>query len=94
MPGSPPGRWSIRITSYNVCYTKLLRHLFLPLCVASGLLLTVFFALDTWFYRHEGHEAPTDEPEEKIGIEGKVNILLLGGVVLSVLGSGLWPHVV
>ncbi len=68
------------------------QHLFLPLCVASGLLLTVFFALDTWFYRHEGHEAPTDEPEEKIGIEGKVNILLLGGVVLSVLGSGLWPH--
>ncbi len=68
------------------------QHLLLPLLMMAGVLLLVFFALDTWFYRHEGHETPTDEPKEKVGIEGKVNILLLAGVIAAVLLSGLWPH--
>jgi Na+/H+ antiporter NhaD/arsenite permease-like protein len=68
------------------------QHLLPPLLVSAGVLLSLFFVIDTWFYRHEGHEAPTGEPEEKIGIEGKINVLLLVGVVFSVLMSGLWPQ--
>jgi len=68
------------------------QHVLVPLLVTAGILLVLFFAIDTWFYRHEGHEAPEGEMEEKIGLEGKINILLLGGIVASVLMSGLWPH--
>ncbi|WP_337997942.1 sodium:proton antiporter [Oleispirillum naphthae] len=68
------------------------QHVLVPLLTTAAILLTLFFAIDTWFYRHEGHEAPEGEMEEKIGIEGKVNILLLGGIVAAVLMSGLWPH--
>ncbi|MBN2751601.1 MAG: sodium:proton antiporter [Rhodospirillaceae bacterium] len=68
------------------------QHVLLPLLAMSGALLLIFFGLDTWFYRHEGHETPTDEPEEKVGLEGKINILLLVGVIAAVLMSGLWPR--
>jgi Na+/H+ antiporter NhaD/arsenite permease-like protein len=58
--------------------------------LVSGILLVVFFGLDSWFYRKEQvRQAPvkTDEP---LGIEGSVNILLLAGVVGAVLLSGIW----
>jgi Na+/H+ antiporter NhaD/arsenite permease-like protein len=65
-------------------------HLAGPMFLVSGILLVVFFGLDSWFYRKEQvRQAPvkTDEP---LGIEGSVNILLLAGVVGAVLLSGIW----
>jgi Na+/H+ antiporter NhaD/arsenite permease-like protein len=61
--------------------------------LASGLILAVFFLLDTFYYRKEKHHVPRkDEEEEKIPlkIEGLYNLLFLAGVVGMVLMSGYW----
>src|SRR3546814_633708 len=68
-------------------------HLLLPMLMTSGILLVLYFAIDAVLWRREGRaiEAIDDVVEkERIGLEGKINILLLGGVVLAVLLSGVW----
>ena len=68
-------------------------HLLLPMLVMASTLLVIYFCIDYWYFRREEHrEAPMIEPDDRIGVEGKINILLLGGVVGAVLMSGLWPH--
>lgn len=63
----------------------------LPLTLAmSAALLTIFFLLDSWRFRQEPKRHDTPKGKEKFGLEGKVNILLLGAVVGAVLLSGLW----
>jgi len=69
-------------------------HAVLPhMLLAAGLVLTVFFLLDTFYYRKEKrYETKKDEGEEKIPlkIEGLYNLLFLAGVVGMVLMSGYW----
>lgn len=67
-------------------------HLLAPMLLVSAILLAVFYALDSWFYhRDEAFKARFDPtPDAPLAIEGKINILLLGGVVLAVLMSGVW----
>ncbi len=66
-------------------------HMFLPMLLVSVLLLAVFFALDTVLFGKEGRPAPPrQDTGEKLGLEGGVNLLLLGGVVGAVLMSGFW----
>jgi Na+/H+ antiporter NhaD/arsenite permease-like protein len=67
------------------------KNLFLPMILVASILLLVFFVMDSYLYRREGGLPPTVESaREKLGLEGKVNILLLAGVVGAVLLSGLW----
>jgi Na+/H+ antiporter NhaD/arsenite permease-like protein len=51
------------------------------------ILLAMFFVVDTWFYRKENIEHIQDDRGhvEPIGFDGKVNFLLLGGVIACVL---------
>jgi Na+/H+ antiporter NhaD and related arsenite permeases len=66
--------------------TKTLMPFFL---VASALLLVLYFLLDSFLYRKEGSPAPqVDTSGEKLGLEGKVNLVLLAGIVAAVLASG------
>jgi Na+/H+ antiporter NhaD/arsenite permease-like protein len=67
-------------------------HLFLMTLLLAVGLLTLYFVLDTMFFAKEGRPAPpaADNTGEKLGLEGKVNLLLLGGVVSAVLMSGIW----
>ena len=70
--------------------TKALLPLFL---FVSALLLGVYFILDTYLYAKEGKPVPVpaedeDENEKKLGLEGKINLLLLLGIVSAVLASG------
>lgn len=67
-------------------------HMLLPMLMVTAILLVAFYALDSWFYsRDENFKAKYDPtPDSPLAIEGKVNILLLGGVVAAVLMSGLW----
>lgn len=67
-------------------------HLLLPTIVAVAILLALFFALDSWFYRkEEGLPALKDPtPDRAIKLYGKVNILLLGGVIAAILMSASW----
>ena len=68
-------------------------HLFAKTLVLSLILLGLYYALDSWLFKKEGSpEAPRDEdsPPEKIRLKGKINLLLLLGVVGAVLMSGTW----
>ena len=68
------------------------QHMLLPMVLLSAILLAIFFAMDSYFYAREpARKKPVHKKSpEKIGIEGGVNILLLGGVVGAVLLSGVW----
>ena len=67
-------------------------HLFLPMLVAGGIVLVVFYLLDRWYYTKEENLPPRPDPtpDNRVGIEGRINILLLGGIVGAVLLSGAW----
>ena len=57
-----------------------------------GSLLLIFYLLDSWFYHRREELLPVDPTPDsrQIGFDGKVNFVLLGGVVCLVLMSGLW----
>jgi hypothetical protein len=57
-----------------------------------GSLLLIFFLLDSWFYHKREELLPVDPTPDsrQIGFDGKLNFILLGGVVCLVLMSGLW----
>jgi Na+/H+ antiporter NhaD/arsenite permease-like protein len=66
-------------------------HLFPPMLFTSIAVLGVYFALETHLYNKEGRPAPLAEDiatGEKLGLEGKVNLLLLLGIIGAVLMSG------
>jgi Na+/H+ antiporter NhaD/arsenite permease-like protein len=67
------------------------RAMFLPMVVLSLILLLIFYGLDRSMMAREGAPPPppaADEPGFRI--EGTINLLLLVGVVLAVLMSGVW----
>ena len=64
---------------------KVLPHMLM----VSVLLLVVYFLMDTFFYRKESASVPREEAKEALKIEGLYNFLFLGGIVGSVLMSGL-----
>lgn len=69
-------------------------NMFAPMCLVAGILLVLFFALDTVLYRREDARRapqPAGAEAERLGIDGKINILMLAGVIGGVLLSGLWP---
>jgi Na+/H+ antiporter NhaD/arsenite permease-like protein len=67
------------------------RMMFWPMMVMVSILLVIFYALDQVLWRREGAlAAPAASDEPRFRMEGKVNLVLLAGVVLSVLLSGVW----
>jgi len=72
------------------------QHLFLPMLLVSICLLVIFFIFDTVMLKreapqlHESAEEVVEEVRTRLGIEGKVNILLIGAIVGAVLLSGIW----
>ena len=76
----------------GVSFFWVTKHLFLITSVLSLALLTLYFILDSLFFAREGRPKPpaSDGSDEKLGLEGKINLLLLAGVVSAVLMSGLW----
>ena len=69
-----------------------LQHLLLKTCFMTVCLLGLYFVIDTILYKKEGSPMPPHDPnaaEEKLGLEGKVNLILLLGIVLAVLISGI-----
>ncbi|MFT4069915.1 MAG: sodium:proton antiporter [Paraburkholderia sp.] len=69
-------------------------HLVAPMLFVSGVLLAVFHALDSYyFHRREEVRLPFLDPTPEgapLGIDGKVNFVLLAAVIALVLMSGLW----
>jgi len=69
-------------------------HLALPMLFICGVLLVLFYALDSYYFRTKDESRsrfldPTpDSPP--LGIDGKINFVLLGAVIVLVLMSGIW----
>ncbi|MGH6917702.1 MAG: sodium:proton antiporter [Geminicoccaceae bacterium] len=67
------------------------RMLFWPMMVMVSILLVIFYVLDQVLWRREGAPAASNASgEPRFRMEGKINLVLLAGVVLSVLLSGVW----
>ncbi len=68
------------------------RHIFQETLFMVGVLLALFFAIDSWFFRNREEMLGTDPtPDTRaIGFDGKVNFVLLGAVIALVLVSGFW----
>lgn len=69
-------------------------HLARPMLFVSGVLLAIFYALDSYyFHRREDARSRCSEPSpqrERNGIDGKINFVLLAAAIALVLMSGLW----
>ncbi len=65
--------------------------LFVQMLVLSIALLGIYFVVDTMLYKKEGSPQPEASAQtgEKLGFDGKVNFILLVGVIGAVLMSGL-----
>jgi Na+/H+ antiporter NhaD/arsenite permease-like protein len=64
---------------------KILPHML----VASGILLGIYFCLDTYHYKREGVIAPDDGEKKPLHLVGIYNFIFLGGIVGAVLMSGI-----
>lgn len=66
-------------------------HMLMPMLFVAAVLLAVFFVFDTVMMRREGIKVPDVDPTgDKLRLEGKINILLLAGIIGAVLMSGVW----
>jgi Na+/H+ antiporter NhaD/arsenite permease-like protein len=54
--------------------------------------LAVFLLVDLWLYRQDRRAAPVGEPRLLVAlrIRGRINFLLIGGIVAAILGSAFW----
>jgi len=71
-------------------------YMFIPFVIIGTPLLIIFHTCDSYFYRREDlSQKPILNTQEKIcRIEGETNVLLLAGVMVAVLISGIWnPNV-
>jgi len=77
---------------HNVPFFWVTTNILPHMLVSSGILLVLFFIIDTLYYRTEKGRLQEKPEEEKIPfkIEGVVNFLFLLGIVSLVLMSGYW----
>jgi len=63
-----------------------------PTLTASALLLALFYVIDHWLWRREEKRPAWRDPtpDRPLGVDGKINFLLLAGIVGLVLLSGVW----
>ncbi len=67
-------------------------HMFVPMLFLVVILLALYFVVDTMLYNKEGRPAmpDTSASSEKLGLDGKINLIFLLGVIGGVLMSGFW----
>ncbi|MBC7376506.1 MAG: sodium:proton antiporter [Burkholderiaceae bacterium] len=72
-----------------------IRQIFPETLFCLGVLLALFFALDTWYYSREGVLPVDPTPDTRgLGFDGARNFWLLGAIVALVLMSGMWKPAV
>ena len=69
------------------------KHLFIKTLLICLILLALFFVIDSILFKREGSpEAPKSEnSNEKLGLDGTINLLFLLGIIVAVLLSGMFP---
>jgi Na+/H+ antiporter NhaD/arsenite permease-like protein len=67
-------------------------HLFSEMLLVAGIVLAIFFVLDSILYKLDEKQRPvTDKtPDSALRLYGKVNFLLLGGIIAAILVSAAW----
>jgi Na+/H+ antiporter NhaD/arsenite permease-like protein len=65
-----------------------LQAMWLPMVIAVGILLALFFLLDSYIYAKEGHLPRDPTPDRALGVTGLPNLGLLAILVVFVLLSG------
>ena len=67
------------------------KHMLMPVLISTVVLLAVFYAIDTHFWKKEtAVSAESTANNEPLGIEGKLNFVWLLGIIGAVLMSGIW----
>lgn len=75
----------------GVSFFWTLGHLLPETLFLLAALLAVFWAIDSWLFRHEGVTRPDPTPDtERLGLEGAINLAPLAAAVGLVLMSGYW----
>ncbi len=74
----------------GVDFTWTLSHLWLQTLFAGGVLLALFFGLDSWLYRREGVVAPDPTPDSPLHVTGLANLALIGVAIGAIALSGAW----
>jgi Na+/H+ antiporter NhaD/arsenite permease-like protein len=65
-------------------------HLFGETLAVALPLLAIFFLIDSYYYRKEVDRPVAQAQTGRLGVEGLVNVVLLGAIVVAVLISGVW----
>jgi Na+/H+ antiporter NhaD/arsenite permease-like protein len=65
-------------------------HLWPQTALSIGLLLGLFFVVDSWLYRREGVIKPDPTPDSGLRVTGLVNVALIGCAIGAIVMSGLW----
>jgi Na+/H+ antiporter NhaD/arsenite permease-like protein len=69
------------------------QHLWQPTAVLAGTVFAIFLALDFWFYRKDRRITPIGDPlppAANLYVQGGVNFLLIGAIVVVILLASLW----
>ena len=62
----------------------------LPVLLLSLALLAVFYVIDSYYFRRDGAAVDDGAPPTPLKLYGRLNLLLLPGVIGAVLLSGFW----
>ena len=65
-------------------------HLFAEMLVCAIVLLALFYAIDSYWYRKEARRSTTPRRRRRCGSRAGVNFILLAAIVGAVLASGTW----
>jgi Na+/H+ antiporter NhaD/arsenite permease-like protein len=68
------------------------QHLAAPTAVAAALVLAAFLIVDLWLYRHDRKITTVGEAQSpvRLRLRGRVNFLLIAGIVAAIFGSAFW----
>jgi len=64
-----------------------------PTLTVAVILLFVFFLIDCWYFSRRDEQRPPEldpTPDLPISVQGKLNFVLLAGILIAVLASGMW----
>jgi Na+/H+ antiporter NhaD/arsenite permease-like protein len=67
-----------------------MRNIWLQTLIVALPLLVAFYLLDRWLARDDKAAHARKDPNIKVGIRGGINFILIGGIIVSILGSALW----
>ncbi|WP_425353022.1 sodium:proton antiporter [Alsobacter soli] len=65
------------------------KHVFAETLFAAGLVLAVFYAIDSVIYRREGR-VPDPTPDRRVRVRGVENLALIGVIIAAILLSAAW----